>query len=495
MYDNILSKRDVAKASLLCLGILSTVLAACGGGGNTYQMPPATSGSTGTNMGGTSTPSSVSLASPGSTVNRTVALQATPVPGTGLTISRVDFLVDGAVVGTATIAPFSIKWDTSTVVDGTHMLTVKATDSAGTVVTSATVSVTVLNKPSLNVTLSPAQLFPAPTSGASGTATFTVNLVSGMATGKVVLTGLTATSVNLYEGLAGATGTSVLTFAQNATVSAEWDLASNAMLNSDQVTALLQGGLYIAAASTANPNGEIRGQIVPGNITVVWTNLAGSQEVPPVTITASGVAATTVDSIANAVSVYVNATGVNDATSAELDTGAQGAVGAKLVALTKGTVNMGSWSVTLSPIAAADVGNFNQGKWYVNVLTPAFAGGAIRGQITPAMSAAIPTLTQLQTAIFTPKCSSCHDGMGTVPPGVLNLTNGGTYKAVVNVAALEQPNLKYVVPGGPANSYLLQKLQGAAGITGAQMPLGGPYLDAATIQQVAAWISAGAPNN
>jgi mono/diheme cytochrome c family protein len=78
---------------------------------------------------------------------------------------------------------------------------------------------------------------------------------------------------------------------------------------------------------------------------------------------------------------------------------------------------------------------------------------------------------------------------------VLNLTAGGTYKALVNVATLEQPNLKYVVPGDPANSYLIEKLIGTAGITGGRMPLSGPYLDDATIAQVAAWVAAGAANN
>jgi mono/diheme cytochrome c family protein len=149
----------------------------------------------------------------------------------------------------------------------------------------------------------------------------------------------------------------------------------------------------------------------------------------------------------------------------------------------------------LSPIAASDVSNFNNGMWYVNVLTPADTNGAIRGQITAMMTGMTPTLTQLQAEIFTPKCSGCHDGVGTVPPGALNLTAGGTYKATVNVATGEQPALKFIVPGDPADSYLVQKLLGLSSITGARMPFGGPYLDAATIAQVEAWVSAGAPNN
>jgi hypothetical protein len=149
----------------------------------------------------------------------------------------------------------------------------------------------------------------------------------------------------------------------------------------------------------------------------------------------------------------------------------------------------------LSPIAATDLANFNANMWYVNMMTAADTGGAIRGQVMVPSATATPTLTQLQVTIFTPICSGCHDGVGTVPPGALNLTAGGTYAATVNVATGEQPTLKFIVPSDPTDSYLVQKLLGASTITGARMPLGGPYLSAATIAEVQAWITAGALNN
>jgi len=52
-----------------------------------------------------------------------------------------------------------------------------------------------------------------------------------------------------------------------------------------------------------------------------------------------------------------------------------------------------------------------------------------------------------------------------------------------------------VKPGDPANSYLIQKLEGAPTISGQRMPFGGPYLDQATIDQIKSWIASGAPNN
>ena len=67
-----------------------------------------------------------------------------------------------------------------------------------------------------------------------------------------------------------------------------------------------------------------------------------------------------------------------------------------------------------------------------------------------------------------------------------------TYNALVNVDSLEATGLKRVLPGNPANSYLVRKLEGTAGIVGERMPFGGPYLSSTEINQVRDWIQAGA---
>lgn len=110
------------------------------------------------------------------------------------------------------------------------------------------------------------------------------------------------------------------------------------------------------------------------------------------------------------------------------------------------------------------------------------------------------TLTQLQAQIFTPICSTCHTGAGASLPGIQNLSAGNTYSNIVNVASIEQPSLLRIKPSDPANSYLIQKIEGAAGITGSRMPQGcgaasNPCLDQATIDLVKTWVSQGAQNN
>src|SRR5437762_709879 len=335
----------------------------------------------------------------------------------------------------------------------------------------------------------------AAASAATGTASVTVKLANGAVSGKVTLTGIVSTAVTINEGFAGAAGPGLIALARNG-ATAEWDVPAGSLLTTEQVNALLQGKLYVKAASAANPNGEIRGQIAPANISVIFADLSGAQEVPAVVGAAAGVAATTVDAQANTVSVHVHATGVDDATAAEVDNGAAGSTGTRLVALTQDAVQAGHWSTELAAITATDVDNFKANKWYVNVATPAQVHGAIRGLVDFATTAPppAPTLTQLKTSAFS-VCSGCHTGGGASLPSSMDLHPAQIFASIVGVASVEQPALKRVAARDAANSYVVQKLEGAATITGSRMPLGGPFLDQATIDQVKAWINAGAQSN
>jgi hypothetical protein len=80
-------------------------------------------------------------------------------------------------------------------------------------------------------------------------------------------------------------------------------------------------------------------------------------------------------------------------------------------------------------------------------------------------------------------------------PGIQNLTAGHTYASLVNVTSIENPALKRILPGDPDNSYLVLKIQGSPGISGQQMPLTGGPLSQAQIDEVRAWVAAGALNN
>ncbi|MCZ8074825.1 MAG: hypothetical protein O9341_11915 [Paucibacter sp.] len=96
----------------------------------------------------------------------------------------------------------------------------------------------------------------------------------------------------------------------------------------------------------------------------------------------------------------------------------------------------------------------------------------------------------IQAKVFTPVCTGCHAG-GSAPAG-LRLDVSNSYMLLVDVDSAEVPSLKRVKPGNATNSYLIHKLEGHAAV-GARMPLGGPYLDAATITLIRQWIDKGAP--
>jgi hypothetical protein len=105
-----------------------------------------------------------------------------------------------------------------------------------------------------------------------------------------------------------------------------------------------------------------------------------------------------------------------------------------------------------------------------------------------------PTLSTLQSSIFTPKCAipGCH-----LDPGAqqgMDLSAGKTYAHTVGVDVTELPGYKRVVAGSSADSYLYMKIAADPRIVGAQMPFGG-MLTAGEIDAVRAWIDAGAENN
>lgn len=96
----------------------------------------------------------------------------------------------------------------------------------------------------------------------------------------------------------------------------------------------------------------------------------------------------------------------------------------------------------------------------------------------------------IQDNIFTPICTRCHIGAGA--PEGLQLDAAHSYALLVGVPSTEQPSVLRVAAGAPDSSYIIQKLEGASGISGVQMPFGGPYLPQSTIDVVKQWIAAGA---
>jgi hypothetical protein len=116
---------------------------------------------------------------------------------------------------------------------------------------------------------------------------------------------------------------------------------------------------------------------------------------------------------------------------------------------------------------------------------PLGAGGTTGGQVTA-------DLQSIEDNVFTPICSKCH--IGASAPEGLQLDAAHAYNLLVGVPSAEEPSLLRVNPGNPDMSYMVLKIEGAAGIEGGQMPLGETPLPQATIDAIRQWVANGAPN-
>lgn len=100
--------------------------------------------------------------------------------------------------------------------------------------------------------------------------------------------------------------------------------------------------------------------------------------------------------------------------------------------------------------------------------------------------------SEIENDVFLNSCafSSCHGGGA----GQLTLGAGTSYDALVGVEAAGVEGAILVVAGDSGSSYLVDKLNGSAGIDGDLMPPG-QALDGDVIAGIAAWIDEGAANN
>jgi|GEM_PF-585353 len=436
------------------------------------------------------------------------------------------------------------------------------------------------------------QEIPAVASAASAIAASTVDLETGMVTLHVNASGAAdATASHIHFAYAGQNGGVLIALQQDLADAGHW-FVTGAQLDDAELASYRAGQLYVNLHTPANAGGEIRGQMAPAPIEVLFTMLSGDQEVPAVVSAASGTAASTIDRDHGTVTLHLNATGAADASASHIHVGSFGQNGAVLIALAQDMADVGHWSVSNAQLDTMGLANYKGGQLYINLHTPANPGGEIRGQVVPpdaadfdiqapAISLASPgatvsgtvtltavasddqgvvevrfladgalissdatapysvdwdttavgngqvtltaeaddnagntgvsanvvvtvdnvapvTLSQLQAQIFGPTCSvgGCHTGPtgNTLPSGMNLTTAANSFAALVNVASLQVGGLDRVTPGDPDNSYIIQKLEGTAA-AGARMPLGGPFLNQATINMVRQWISDGALNN
>jgi hypothetical protein len=102
-----------------------------------------TSGLSGTGTDVTAPTTQITTPANGATLSGTVTVTATASDNVGVT--SIQIYIDGAQVASGTTSPLNYSWNTTNTTNGTHTIYSKASDAAGNVGTSTTITVTVNN--------------------------------------------------------------------------------------------------------------------------------------------------------------------------------------------------------------------------------------------------------------------------------------------------------------------------------------------------------------
>ncbi|MCZ6855690.1 MAG: CHRD domain-containing protein [Gammaproteobacteria bacterium] len=215
----------------------------------------------------------------------------------------------------------------------------------------------------------------------NATAAFTINLDDLTITGTVTLNGLSATAVTLNQGFAGEAGAVLIALDENSAT--QWSIPASMTLLQADVDALNAGALYVEVTTTNEPEGAVRGQLIDGNIELIFTLLSGDEQIPPLATTGVATAAITHDPDSGAVVVHVNTDGLDDAFAGHIHEALAGLSGGTRIDLVQDPDDTTHWFTEDAMFDTALTDAFASGALYINIHTPANPGGAVRGQIQP----------------------------------------------------------------------------------------------------------------
>lgn len=234
------------------------------------------------------------------------------------------------------------------------------------------------------VMLNGANQVPAVATSATGMAFFMLQKHQGKLSFHIVADGLSGpiTGAHLHQNVAGQNGGVVqdlMSFVSGNKISGSVNPA--AYLN-----ALMKDSLYINIHTAANPNGEIRGQLVVQPYVHFDAKLDTAQETTPVTGNGMGIGVAALRMNYTFDTLWYDAQ-VNGLTGAVADAhfhqGAINVSGGVLVGIPAANINGNviSGMLTGSTLTPAFVHQVLEGNVYLNIHTAANAGGEIRGQV------------------------------------------------------------------------------------------------------------------
>ena len=191
------------------------------------------------------------------------------------------------------------------------------------------------------------------------------------------------TSAHLHNGAMGVSGGVAASFT-TAVGNMISGTITGSSLSSTLINNLLKGNIYVNIHTSANPGGEIRGQVYRTLREGFTFLMNGAQEVPAVTSAGIGSGIVSIDRDQTNAHYMLVTAGVTSA-GIHFHKGIMGATGAVINDLSSIYANNGAfgyWKNTdTSPFTLAHSKEFNSDSVYVNLHTSANAGGEIRGQV------------------------------------------------------------------------------------------------------------------
>ncbi|WP_417590706.1 CHRD domain-containing protein [Owenweeksia hongkongensis] len=199
----------------------------------------------------------------------------------------------------------------------------------------------------------------------------------------------TATGAHLHMGTVGNDGPVVLDLTPGINGNHIKGQITGAAITSQVVHDMLSGAFYVNVHTTANANGELRGQVYRLAREGYTANLEGAQEVPAVTTTATGNGIVTIDRNQSNAHYMVVADGLSgNVTGAHFHVAEAGANGPVIFNLTPDFAGTGTsdgafgyWTDNdMTAFVTQNSVQFRGDSVYFNIHTAANPNGEIRGQ-------------------------------------------------------------------------------------------------------------------
>jgi Cu/Zn superoxide dismutase len=234
--------------------------------------------------------------------------------------------------------------------------------------------------------LNGAQETPAITTTAMGAATIKINTTYDTLWYDVSVDGLSGTisGAHFHNGVVGASGGVEFDMSPDIMGNRIMGKITGATLTTTLINKFLRGEIYMNLHTSANPNGEIRGQVYRLAREGYTYAMTGAQETPMVTTSATGSGIVSIDRDQDNAHYMFVASGLTSG-GAHFHKGAMGQAGGVLYDLSSYYMNNGAFgywkSTDSSPFTLANSLLFRNDSVYVNIHTSANANGEIRGQV------------------------------------------------------------------------------------------------------------------